>query len=345
MSNQLSEISLLRPITICLLVVMHGFTMYAGCWPLPEGIQPVRAYFWVQKITYGSMLEMFVFISGYLFSYQLFGQKREYTLGRLVISKFRRLIIPSMFFSLLYVLCFSDLVTQHRWLSIAHVVIAGYKHMWFLPMLFWCFIGGWALYKSKINDLAVLCILIVLSFFSHFQFDFQLPHTCYYLFFFYLGMVMYKHREFMKDIAANNAIGIYFAFVTYIILIILHTRTIEIVAAQNVREGFDKLMLWAQHNACMISYALNGVVVIYLLALRYVSMRKLSPFTIKVNSYCFGIYIAQSFIYMVIYYKLSLPQIVGTYWLPWAGSVISLVLSYLLTRLFLYTRIGKFLLG
>ena len=140
MSQRLDEISLLRPITIGLLVVMHAFTMYAGNWSLPEGIHPVRAYFWVQKLSFGCMLEMFVFISGYIFGFQLYGQKRDFKFWPLVFNKLKRLILPSSLFSFLYIVCFTNILVQHQWGALVYGTLAGYAHMWFLPMLFWCFI-------------------------------------------------------------------------------------------------------------------------------------------------------------------------------------------------------------
>lgn len=344
MKKRLNEVSLLRPITICLLVIMHAFTMYGGNWPLPEGIQPVRAYFWVQKISYSCMLEMFVFLSGYVFGYQLSNLKSEYTLKKLIITKFRRLIIPSMFFSFLFILCFSDLFQKHQWLSIAHVTIAGYSHLWFLPMLFWCFVGGWVINKCRINDVAALSMLLVLSFFSSLPLDFQLSHTCYFLFYFYLGMVLFKKRNCLEKLALNNSIGLYLACVAYIVLTVLQTRSLEVLSAIDADGLLECALLKAQINACTISYALSGVLIIFLLAMRYVTKHTLSDFTIRLNSYCFGIYIIQQFVFMIIYYNSSLPIVVGTYWLPWVGTVISLVCSYCITRLILFTRMGKFLL-
>lgn len=344
MNQRLDEIYFLRPMTILLLVVMHAFTMYAGNWPLPDGIQPVRAYFWVQQFSYSCMLEMFVLISGYVFGFQLFGQRREYSFTKLLYSKFRRLIIPSMVFSFIFMLCFSDFVSQHQWKTIIHVTIAGYSHLWFLPMLFWCFIGGWAINKYKINDIAALAVLLILSIFSHIHLYLQLDNACYYLFFFYLGMVTYKYRERMINMVNTNTAGIYLSFVVYVILVILHTRTIEEFSAADAIDMLDRTLVYAQINTCRISYALMGVMTIYLIVLRLVSKWELPEYVVKINSYCFGIYIFQQFVFMILYYNSPFPQLVGTYWLPWVGVFVTLVVSCLATRILLCTRIGKYLL-
>lgn len=54
---------------------------------------------------------------------------------------------------------------------------------------------------------------------------------------------------------------------------------------------------------------------------------------VKVNSICFGVYIFQQFILMYLYYHTALPIIVGAYWLPWFGVVVTLILSILFSIL------------
>jgi len=100
--KQLDEVNIIRPIVIVLLVLMHSFTIYAGGWSMPEGIHDVRAYFWIAKMSFSCMLEIFVFISGYLFAYQIYELKMKYTFKKILSSKFKRLIIPSIVFSLFY---------------------------------------------------------------------------------------------------------------------------------------------------------------------------------------------------------------------------------------------------
>lgn len=85
MKPQLEEINVMRPIVIFLLVLVHTFTIYDGGWSLPEGIESVRAYFWIQKFSFAFMLETFVFISGYILGYQIYELKRELTLKQLLM--------------------------------------------------------------------------------------------------------------------------------------------------------------------------------------------------------------------------------------------------------------------
>ena len=62
---------------------------------------------------------------------------------------------------------------------------------------------------------------------------------------------------------------------------------------------------------------------------------------VELNGLCFGIYLFQQFILQILYYKTNLPSLVGPYWLPWVGLVVTLILSYLLTKLSLKTKVGR----
>lgn len=106
--SRLDEMDFMRPIIIILLVMMHSFTMYAGGWDLPKGIVAVPAYKWIQVISYGCMLEAFTFISGYLFGFQL--KKKKIDFFPMVLSKLKRLILPSIIFGSLYIFIFDILV-------------------------------------------------------------------------------------------------------------------------------------------------------------------------------------------------------------------------------------------
>lgn len=68
---------------------------------------------------------------------------------------------------------------------------------------------------------------------------------------------------------------------------------------------------------------------------------RIPKWIIELNTTCFGIYLFQQFILQILYYKTSLPTIVGPYWLPWIGLAITLVTSYILTKLSLKTNIGR----
>lgn len=69
--NILTEVSVIRPILIILLVVYHSFIIYQGGWSEPVGFEPNETYWWISKASYSFMLEAFVLISGYVYAHQV----------------------------------------------------------------------------------------------------------------------------------------------------------------------------------------------------------------------------------------------------------------------------------
>lgn len=198
----LQEVYSLRFLLVLLLVTMHSFNMFTGSpsWPLPEGIQPIGAYGWISKTAYSFMLETFVFISGYLFSYQLYAQKKDIPFGKLIKSKFRRLLLPSILFGLLYLLLF-ERDTFYNFPQTVYSVLCGVAHLWFLPMLFWCFLMAFFISKWKEPCLSILAILFFISIFSFLPLPLQLSNSLFFLFFFYLGMYCWKKKDALIELS------------------------------------------------------------------------------------------------------------------------------------------------
>lgn len=67
----LTNVAVIRPILIVLLVFYHAFAPYSGAWEPIEGFPEIPAYWWLDWLSYAFMLEMFVFVSGYVFGYQV----------------------------------------------------------------------------------------------------------------------------------------------------------------------------------------------------------------------------------------------------------------------------------
>ena len=98
------EVSILRPITIVVLVFMHSFTAFNNGWRPFDGFVDIGAYRWLARVSFSCMLEMFVFLSGYVLAYQIITLGRTYKWIDFVKRKFQRLIIPSVVFSVIYIL-------------------------------------------------------------------------------------------------------------------------------------------------------------------------------------------------------------------------------------------------
>lgn len=146
---RLDEVTLMRAILAILIVFMHSFTCYNGSWSEPAGYIDIPVYKWLARTSFAFTLEAFVFISGFLYAFQ------RITLGRtdgflpLIKGKLKRLLFPSIIFSIFYFIIFYEYKGIGNCI---YSIVNGCGHMWYLPMLFWCFIGCWLLLKVKVKD-------------------------------------------------------------------------------------------------------------------------------------------------------------------------------------------------
>jgi len=343
---KLDDVSLIRPILILLLVVMHSFTMYAGSWKMPEGIENIRAYFWIAKFTFSFMLEMFVLISGYLFAYQTLDKNKNKKLKNLAIGKVKRLILPSIIFSIIYYFLFVN-NDQSIYLSIYNIV-KGMGHLWFLPMLFWCFIGGWLFMRIKMNEKLKLFLLLILVIVSFIPLPLGIGAVLGYLFYFYLGILFWKHREMIqKKLSNEKVLGI--LVISFLIIFVVLTLVIEKLSTieQEQANMFIKATIISLQKFCKFVYATMGCFVMYGTANYLLNIKKiqLPQWLIKANSICFGVYIFQQFVLKILYYETSLPNLLGSYWLPVVGGIITLFVSVLLSQLMLKFKFGRYLIG
>lgn len=141
--KNLDEVSFMRPILIVLVVLYHAMAIHTGNWSLPEGTQEIAAYAAVGRIAYIFMLESFVFMSGYVWAFQR-EQRGEEPLGKLVQKKAMRLLVPCYLFGVIYALMFGR---GETFVTNILSVLTGIGHLWFLFMLFVCFVLLWAVLK------------------------------------------------------------------------------------------------------------------------------------------------------------------------------------------------------
>lgn len=193
MSQRLDNITIIRNILIVLLVFYHAFAIYSGAWAPIQGFPEVSVYWWLDKLSYAFMLELFVFVSGYVFGYQVRVKGESKLQAKdLFWGKFKRLMMPCVVFSLLYILLLGD-ITQPIQKSL-YGLVNGVGHMWFLPMLFWCFVGIWIIEKLHLKPKFVIPLLCVVSIGSFLPLPLQMTATMYYMLFFYVGYILQRNE-------------------------------------------------------------------------------------------------------------------------------------------------------
>lgn len=343
-TKQLNDVMIIRPIIIVLLVLMHSFAMYGGSWKLPEGIHSIRAYFWIQKISFSFMLEMFVFISGYLFAFQIFELEKQFSFKNILISKFKRLIIPSIVFSILYSIFFYN--KSHIFFRYIYDIINGLGHMWFLPMLFWCFIFTYLINKIKLKEKIKLFLLLGVAMLSFLPLPFQIGPSLYYLLFFNIGSYFWNNKEKIIKKYGNPRFLI-IGLIVFLFLFILLTLFIENISGLFDFNIIHKLIKVSLLNISKLIYSILGLFLFYIF-INYLIEKKNIKTTLRFvqfNKLCFGIYIFQQFVLLFLYYNTSVPELLGSFWLPWVGFIITMIISIILTKISIKTKVGRFLIG
>lgn len=350
MKKTLYEVSIIRPIVIFLLVVLHAFTQlhYSSGNEVNTNVvggdyQLVSFYYWMLKIIQGFRIETITFIAGYVFAFQSIELGKKYDFGPFLCKKFKRLIIPYIVFGLIYFFAFVY-QKDFSWITF---VKSGYPvgHLWFLPMLFWVFILLWAYDHYNIDSKLVFVGLMLLSAIPiSLPFNIiglmRLPHFVFYCI---LGYVVFKY----KNQICNKWMTIHktaFLWGIYIILVIIYNSitddkfqgTVMLQYAMSLTKMIMRLLI-----CC------SGIMALYLTVIRIVSKTSYKPssFTLKASGLCYGVYVYHQFILQIINRYVPLSDYVGYYMLPWVGLAITLLFSVLLTHFTLKTKVGRLLIG
>ena len=343
-TNLLSDVVVIRNILIVLLVFYHAFAIYSGAWAPLEGFPEIKAYWWLDKLSYAFMLELFVLISGYVFGYQvrIKGEKKLQAKD-LFWGKFKRLMIPCMVFSLIYILLFGN-IKQPIQVTL-YGLLNGVGHMWFLPMLFWCFVGVWIIEKTHLKVKWALLLCVIASMCSFLHLPLRMESAMYYMLFFYVGYLIQRNNYSVVLLATKRYALI--TTISFVILFPLLTLLKERIG-DLVMGGNQLVILGSKFlaiRASQIIYAMAGVAMAFSLVGCYLLRHSLKGWMEHVGTLSFGVYLFQQFILKGLYDHTILPAIFGCYLLPWLGFVVTLICSLFLSWLLRKTKIGKFLIG
>lgn len=340
----LANVAVIRPILIVLLVFYHAFAPYSGAWAPIEGFPKVPTYWWLDWLSYAFMLEMFVFVSGYVFGYQV-RTKGEIKLEakNLFWGKFKRLMIPCMVFSLLYILLFGN-ITQPATKTL-YSLVNGAGHMWFLPMLFWCFAGIWVIERLRLKSRWVILFFILCSIFSFVPLPLRMGNAMYYMLFFYVGYILQKEYVSLDRFYTTKHCIV--AIVAFCVL--FPTLTLLKTNIGNSLGGglINKVLSYSFAKLLQIIYSSTGLMMLFVLVGTILKgeLDQLPQWILKVGELCMGVYLLQQFVLVGIYEHTTMPSIAGCYLLPWIGLVVALVGSLALSYLLNKTKIGRFFIG
>lgn len=226
----LNDICVIRIILILLLIIYHSLCPYTSpYWDNPQGVN-IPVYYWIGRFSYSCMLETFVFISGVILGFQTKKDEKYLSFNYLVIGKLRRLILPSILFGLIYFMIFMDF--SYSPTVAVKSIFEGVGHMWFLPMLFWCFLFLFIINIIGINRKGIIPILLIIAVFSSLPLPLRMSQSMYYFFFFFAG-----YRVGTNDIDVTK----YFTKKMVLFMTIFFLLTFPILA--HIRYGYDDLYI------------------------------------------------------------------------------------------------------
>lgn len=325
----LYEVSVIRPVVIILLLFMHCFTPYQGVWEPFDGFIPNKFYFWLARFITGFRIETIALIAGYVFSYQCRTLGREYPFISFVKKKAFRLLIPCYVFGISYYAMFysGETIDVKDYIL---TVLNGAGHLWFLPMLFLCFISVWVLNRFRPNSMMTFCLFSVLSIVpAPAVFPLGLARYFHFLLFVYAGYLLWLYRD-----AVLNKLMKPLSIFAIVLLYASMVYCFEYVGNIYLKS--------------IIEYVMNmsGIMALYLAVSSFTTKKgfELSPFVVNLSSQCYGLYVFHQYFLNYLYYETSFTANLG-HFTPWITFVIILLLSFLVTKLFMKFRFGRFLIG
>ena len=344
-NQKLTNIVILRNVLIVLLVLYHAFAPYSGSWIRIDGFPEIKAYWWLDRLSYAFLLELFVFISGYVFGYQVrIKGENKLEAKNLFLNKFKRLIIPSVVFSFFYILLYKNINQSFN--KTCYDLLNGVAHMWFLPMLFWCFVAIWIIERLHLKPRFVITILVFAALVSFLPLPLRIGSSMYYMLFFYVGYILQKDNISLERFYTRGyVIAFVISFCVLFYLLTLLKERIDVTIIMGGNQLVIKAIVASIKKTIQLVYSSVGIVMMLSLVGYFEKNHFVPKWMEKTAILSFGVYLFQQFILWGLYYHSSLPVLVGAYWLPVVGFICALFGSLLLSVAFRITKIGRFLIG
>ena len=342
----LYDIAILRPIIILLVVVYHVFAMYAGIWEPLEGLQSVPVYLWICKFAQGFHIEGMAFVAGYVFAFQSLNLNKRELFKSFTLKKAKRLFIPSIVFGCLYYFLFLYQSSNFQPIGFIVSLLSGVAHMWFLPMLFWCFMLLWLIDRYHLSSKWLLGVLALVSIVPIPDIPLGLGTVNHFVFYTYLGYWLYEHQSTYTAQCSRWTVTTVL-WIVFVVLcatdILLFGSTMGVGAEEPL---VNRLLLYLVRGALKLGFATSGILALYNtveLVLPRVSDAAKAKWK-QVSEISFGVYLCHQFILIALYRHSMLFEAVGSYWMPWIGLLVALIGSVIITYFAIKTKVGAFLM-
>ena len=176
---------------------------------------------------------------------------------------------------------------------------------------------------------------------------FGIGNCMHYFVYFYGGFLLFQYRKYVFC----NLLKIKYLFMSVLLysisLMVLTLLNEYLLAVKDNLNLMFKLLDIMILNLSRLLMAVAGILCVYLITNYFIEIKKivLSKHVLQASTICYGVYIFHQFILKYLYYFSSLPEYLGTYWLPIGGFIITILFSILFSKLTLKTKFGRFLIG
>ena len=201
---KLNYISVLRSLSILTVVFFHTYQYMYAVGHFPDTAQLYHdTYFWfIQCVGIQIAMPMFTLISGFLFSW-LYDRGRYREFLPMTGKKALRLLLPYFVFGTLMMATIG--VPFRPW----ELFRGGFSHLWYLPVLFWCFPLGWCVKRWVRIGWAELLVLVVflagtcLRLYEYFPPVLGIGGVTRWFGWFLLGMLLATHQESVLGVVSR----------------------------------------------------------------------------------------------------------------------------------------------
>jgi fucose 4-O-acetylase-like acetyltransferase len=341
MSNQkstLSNMNILRVFGISLVVLRHAFAPFTDSWSLSDLYEYNIGADFIGKYISTLSMPLFVFISGYTYSFLRNYLNKYETYSILLEKKTRRLLIPYVIFAPLYIYFFKDYANVSEFLL---PLWTGSGHLWFLLMIFVLFLIFYPfeayLKKNIITGfiIAIVCYLLVLP--IHYLNLDPLAHVFKYFIFFYIGYLFkFKNKLVLKHIhkKTNLLVLVHLSLFSFYFYLLKQSDNIYYTSAVN------QLLLIL--GIISVTFAYNIINTMLNNSFFNKILVKKSIKVINDNSYY--VYIFHQPILILLYSTLFFQRLNIAIVIV-LGFLISFILALCFGYIFISTKLGKKVIG
>ncbi len=327
--KKIVEVNTLRALAILLIIAHHSFAIFqpkgwVASFPVPDFAPYAYASILLRNIG----VPLFIFLSGYVFQYQYVSNKKELHVIPFLINKVKRLMIPCIVFGLLYMLIVSRNIKVFATDPLAILTLLnGVDHLWFLPMLLWCFVFICLLknfYRKPFIILLVSLIMVPLSLIL--PEDWSISKALYHFSYFALGFYSMANKHFIQTKIAKPII----ILITTVLFLLFFSAYFYTFYGDHQSGALMKLVSNGSH---FVANMLGIGMLYFTMILAADREWNANKMIINISMASFGMYLIQEFILKLILQSNVLFNTINIYVLPFVLFATAVTLSYLLTKI------------